>query len=260
MPRSAWYTLGFAAVICLVCSVLVTSAAVTLEPRQDVNRALDKQKNVLEAAGLKEAGEKLSAEEVEERFASFEAVVVDLTTGEEDPVAVAADIDQRKMSKNPATSFEVERNRALVKRVPKQAVVFKLRDEQGELEMVILPVEGAGLWGTLYGFIALGPDLNTVKGITFYEHKETPGLGGEVDNPLWKARWPDRKIFDEAGNLKLTVIKGPAPSAEEAPFEVDGLSGATITSRGVTALVHFWLGEDGFGKYLESIAKERRTA
>ena len=104
----------------------------------------------------------------------------------------------------------------------------------------------------LYGYLALAPDARTIVGITFYQHKETPGLGGEVDNPRWKSLWPGRLAYDERGNPAIRVKKGPAGSVEEDPYQVDGLSGATITSRGVTNLLRFWLGDDGFGPYLAS--------
>jgi Na+-transporting NADH:ubiquinone oxidoreductase subunit C len=108
----------------------------------------------------------------------------------------------------------------------------------------------------LYGFVALRADFDTIHGLTFYKHGETPGLGGEVDNPRWRAKWADRKVFDENFDPAIRVIKGPAGPPEEAPFEVDGLSGATITSNGVTYLMQFWLGEDGFGPYLEKLRSE----
>ena len=125
--------------------------------------------------------------------------------------------------------------------------------------MVILPIEGKGLWSTLYGYLAVGRDGNTIRGITFYQHGETPGLGGEVDNPKWKALWPGRKAYDAEGHAAIGVIKGQAPGAAEAPHKVDGLSGATITSNGVTKLVRFWLGDGGFGKFLAGFRKGERA-
>ena len=130
-------------------------------------------------------------------------------------------------------------------------VVFDIVQD-GELKGLILPIEGYGLWGFLYGYLALEPDARTIRGITFYEHGETPGLGGEVDNPRWKALWPGRLAFDDRGKPAITVKKGIAGSVEDDPYQVDGLSGATITSRGVTNLVRFWLGDDGFGPYLDN--------
>ena len=100
--------------------------------------------------------------------------------------------------------------------------------------MLIMPIEGKGLWSTLYGFLSLDADMNTVRGITFYKHGETPGLGGEVDNPNWKALWNERQAFDADGSVEISVIKGRAGPASEDPHRVDGLSGATLTSKGVS--------------------------
>ena len=252
MQRSVWYTIGFAAIVCLICSILVTSSAVSLEKKQEVNKLLDKQRNVLQAAGLAKAGESLSAAEVQSRFAAFEPVVVDLRTGKEDPSASPDSVDQRRMTSDPDESRAVPKNSAQVSRVADKAVVYKLKDDQGNLKMLVLPVEGKGLWSTLYGYLAVGPHAEEIEGLTFYEHGETPGLGGEVDNPRWKALWPGRKIFDDTGKVAIHVIKGTAGPPEKDPYEVDGLSGATITSRGVTHLIQFWLGDQGFGPYLES--------
>ncbi|MEM8964312.1 MAG: NADH:ubiquinone reductase (Na(+)-transporting) subunit C, partial [Acidobacteriota bacterium] len=198
-------------------------------------------------------------------FERITSVVVTLETGE-----IAEDIDpeifdQRKAQKDPATSQVAPDNNAGINRIPDHAVVFQVFDDQNALDMVILPVEGYGLWGTLYGFIALSSDFQTVRGLTYYEHKETPGLGGEVDNPRWKGLWPGRKIFGEDGMPEIEVIKGAAGPVADAPYEVDGLSGATITSRGITNMLHFWLGEQGFGAYLDKLrasteSTQRRAA
>jgi Na+-transporting NADH:ubiquinone oxidoreductase subunit C len=116
--------------------------------------------------------------------------------------------------------------------------------------MIVLPIEGYGLWSTLYGFLAVEADTTTVRGITYYQHGETPGLGGEVDNPAWRAAWIGRKAFDQDFEPAIQVIKGQAGRPEQDPHHVDGLTGATITSRGVTNMMRFWLGPDGFGPYL----------
>lgn len=256
MQFSVRYILLFSIAVCGVCAIFVSSLAVGLKERQDVNELLFKQRNVLEAAGLVASGDEISTERIGQLFASVEPVLVDLSTGEEVVTGEeAATYDQQKAKKDPALSHEVEKNRSNIQRVPNRAQVFKLMGANGELEKVILPIEGYGLWGTLYGFLALEADTRTVAGITYYQHKETPGLGGEVDNPRWKGLWPGRKAFDDSGELKLAVVKGNVPPAAEAPYRVDGLSGATITSRGVTNMLHFWLGENGFGPYLESLGQ-----
>lgn len=260
MQRSVLYTLGFATAICIVCAIVVSASAVSLKERQEVNKLLDKKKNVLEAAGLKDPDEDLDPAEVDTRFANFEIKVIDLTTGQEAEDVDPATFDQRKRTADPATSVAAPDNLAQIQRLPNQALVYELRDPSGALDMVILPIEGKGLWSTLYGFLALDEDLRTIQGITFYEHGETPGLGGEVDNPRWKAKWVGRLAFGPDGEPQIEVVKGSAGPPSEDPYEVDGLSGATITSRGVTFLVQFWLGEGGFGPYLDRLASQTTTA
>lgn len=256
MQGSVGYNLGFAAAVCLVCAVVVSSAAVALADRQQRNAALDRQRNVLLAAGLARDDERLDAEAVAARSAAVVPVAVTLADGETAAGVDPAGFDQRAASIDPARSTPAPDNAAGVLRLPAEALVYEVRDEAGDLDLVVLPVEGLGLWGTLYGFLALEGDLRTVRGLTFYEHKETPGLGGEVDNPRWKARWPGRLAFDDDLNPAVAVVKGPAGSVDDAPHDVDGLSGATITSRGVTSLVRFWLGPDGFGPYLGRLRRE----
>ena len=121
------------------------------------------------------------------------------------------------------------------------------------LDKVVIPIHGYGLWSTLYGFLALESDLQTISGITFYEHGETAGLGGEVDNPAWKSQWQGKTLY-EAGEVRLEVLKGTVnPASADAKYQVDGLSGATLTSRGVNNLISYWMGEDGFGPVLQDI-------
>lgn len=250
---SVRYNLLFSAAVCGVCAVFVASSAVILEARQDVNKLLDKKKNVLQAAGLLGAREKIPAAEIEQRFATFRPVVIDLATGEEAPDVDPLTFDQQKAKKDPARSHEAPPNPSLVKRLPTHALVYEMQGDGGQLEMVVLPVEGYGLWSTLYGFLALDKDTRTVRGLAYYEHGETPGLGGEVENPRWKSLWAGRKALDENYEPKIQVIKGAAGPPAEDPYEVDGLSGATITSRGVSNMMTLWLGDDGFGPYLERV-------
>jgi Na+-transporting NADH:ubiquinone oxidoreductase subunit C len=254
---SVRYILFFSAAVCGVCAIFVSSLAVGLNERQEANELLFKQKNVLEAAGLIQPGEEVSRERVKELFARVEPVLVELETGE--VVATgeeAAAFDQQKAKKDPARSRPAPPNRASIFRLPEKAQVFRLLGDDGEVEKLILPIEGYGLWSTLYGFLALSADTRTIEGITYYQHGETPGLGGEVDNPRWKGLWHERLAFDEDWEPAIKVIKGSAGPPAEDPYEVDGLSGATITSRGVTNMLQFWLGENGFGPYLEKFRQK----
>lgn len=260
MQFSVRYILVFATIVCLVCAIMVSASAVTLRERQLVNEVLEKQRNVLEAAGLVKAGEKVPREQIETLFKKVKLVVVDLQTGEEATDVDPASFDQQKAKKDPATSRKAPPNNSVILRLPNHALIYHVLGEQGQVERMVLPIEGYGLWGTLFGFLSLDADIQTVVGLTFYSHKETPGLGGEVDNPRWKALWPGRKAFDESWQPKITVIKGPAGPAAEDPHRIDGLSGATITSRGVGDMLGFWLGPNGFGPYLEKLRQTRRAA
>lgn len=248
-------TLLVAFLVCLVCAVVVATAAVMLRPVQQDNKLLDKQKNILQAAGLYQPGMDISAafQQIERRF-------VDLRTGEY--VERPESYDPRQASRDPADSYTLSQDQdiASIRRIPKVAEVYLARDEQGDLSRIILPVHGYGLWSTLYGFLALEPNANTVAGLGFYEHAETPGLGGEVDNPKWKALWPGKEIY-ENGEVAIQVVKGTVdPNAPDAEHKVDGLAGATLTTKGVNNLVRFWVGENGFGPYLERLRNQGASA
>lgn len=260
MRHSTLYTIGFAIAVSIVCGVLVSASAVLLKEPQDLNVKLEKQKNVLLAAGLMEPDEKLTADDLAERFANVEAVAIDLKTGERAPDIDTATYDQQKAAKDPATSYEASANMSNIKRLPDYVVVYEIKDADGNVEMLVLPIEGLGLWGTLYGFIAVEKDTTTIRGLTYYQHKETPGLGGEVDNPRWKALWRGRQAYDDEWTPKIEVIKGRAGASEEDPYRVDGLSGATITSRGVTNMLDFWLGDGGLGPFLTKFREDGRTS
>jgi len=241
-----------------------------LRQKQNLNKELDMKSKVLTVAGIIEEGAQVAPADLQETFSrNIKAVVVNLKSGKinEEMSETAATYDQKKASKDPEMGEAAPKHLSGVKRIPKNALVYMVcSEEQSEgntacdVSQYILPVEGKGLWSTMYGFIALAPDFNEIKGLTFYQHGETPGLGGEVDNPGWKKKWIGRQVFGEAGTtpdqwagVKVKVIKGSAGAPSEDPYHVDGLSGATITSNGVTYLLQFWLGENGFGPYIENV-------
>ncbi len=256
MEHSVRHTVTFTALLCVAFSVLVSSVAVGLKDRQDENVRLDRIKNVLGVAGLKEADEDLSAAEMVARCETgLEARLVDLGTGEYVEGVDALSFDQQRAAKDLETSEAARSNRAKVRRVPHRALVYLIKGGE-KTSGVVIPIEGYGLWSTLYGYLALEADGRTVKGITYYSHGETPGLGGEVDNASWKGRWPGRLAFDDKGKPALRVRKGQAGPPDADPYQVDGLSGATITSNGVTNMLAFWLGRDGFGTYLSKFRRQ----
>ncbi len=254
---STGYTVGFAVVVCVVCGIGVAGAAVALGERQAENKVLDQQKQVLLVAGLLQPGVATKPEEVTALFEkNIRREVIELKTGAPAKGIDANTFDQRRAQKDPATSTSAPDNAAKVFRLPNNALVYHVLKD-GKTDMLIVPIQGYGLWSVLYGYLAIGNDGNTVKGITFYQHAETPGLGGEVDNPRWKALWPGRKIYDDKGKPALAVIKGRAGDPKTDPYRIDGLSGATITSNGVTNTIKFWFSENGFGPYLAQFRKSQ---
>lgn len=254
-------TITVALGVCLVCSVLVSTAAVSLKAIQDKNKEMDKLKNILSAGDLYTSGMDIKATFAEK----VNAVLIDLKSGEIVPESDytdelnPADFDIKAMAKSPEYGTEIPVNVDLadIKRMPKHMTVFQVK-EGGKTSKYILPMYGKGLWSTMYGFMALDADLKTIKGFTFYEHGETPGLGGEVDNPLWKKLWIGKKAFDNNWQVRITVLKGPVdPTDADAQYKVDGLSGSTLTTRGVDNLIRFWLGENGYEPYLSKLRGEK---
>ncbi len=253
MEFSNKYILGFAVLLCLVCSVAVSSLSVGLRDRQDVNRLLDQRLNVLSVAGIVEPGQKLPKEEVDRYFEQIQELVIDRRTGELVADDKLKDVDPVKLAKDPDNSEptpDALRRGTQVQALPHLLKLYRV-DVAGH-EGWVMPIWGNGLWSTLYGYLALSPDTQTVMGITYYEHGETPGLGGEVDNPAWKAQWVGKDAYDDEGQPRVTVVK--AGTVTDAGYQVDGMSGATITSNGVSAMIELWLGEHGYGKFLRTVA------
>ncbi len=257
---STWGTVAVAAVLCVVCSLIVSAAAVALRPAQDFNKKLDQQKNILDATGLS-SGEfgkpasSLSREQIKELSEWIEPRLVDLATGQYTDQYNIDDYEPREFANfEKGVSIEdqdpkFDPGEKYREKVAKVFIVKKPGDDS--IRQIVLPVYGKGLWSTLRGYLALKSDYDTIQGLTFYEHGETPGLGGEVDNPNWKAQWEGQKLYDDKGTPAAIVWKGPAPAGNQ--YAVDGLSGATITSRGVTNLLRYWASDDGFGVYLKNL-------
>lgn len=245
-PDSVPKTIFIAVSVCLVASMIVSAAAVALRPTQAVNALKDKQINILQVAGIYDPNK-----DVLESFAAFEPQILELATGEFTDQFDIATFDDRDAADDPATSFALDDDPAGIGRQGKFVTVYLLRDDAGEIDKVILPLHGYGLWSTLYGFIALEENGNDIFGLQFYEHAETPGLGAEVDNPRWKALWSGKKLADENGELQISVTK--AVPAAGADYHIDALAGATLTTVGVHNLVNFWMGETGYQPFLDNL-------
>lgn len=243
-------TLTVAGVLCVVCSVVVSLSVVNLKPQQDANKVLDIKKNLVMAAGLVDG--QASTQEILEKFSNVDAKVIDLSTGQIVEGMDPQTYDQKRASKDPKMSVLIpsDLDIAGIKRRELYSKVYFIKKE-GQLEQIVLPIYGKGLWSTVYAFLSLAPDAKTVTGIGFYEHGETPGLGGEIENPRWTTLWKGKELFDENFKPNFQVIKGSVNTASaEAKYQVDGLSGATLTSRGVEQLVNYWIGDHGLGKFL----------
>lgn len=251
---SPGYIAGFALGVCLVCSLGVSSAAIFLKDKQEENALVDQQKKVLDVAGLLKPGQELPNDQVQALFQErLVPQLINLKTGE--PVAEvegAGPADYAPMEAAKKANAAAPANEAKVRFLPEVHKVYYLLGQGDQVKKIIIPIEGYGLWGFLYGYLAMEADGQTISGITFYKHGETPGLGGEVDNPVWKGTWKGKKAYkDGSDDVAIQVMKGAKDE-----YAVDALSGATITSRGVSNMLQFWLGADGFGPYLAKVRAE----
>ncbi len=205
-------TLTVAIGLSLICSVLVASAAIVLKPKQLKNQEEYRQRIILEVAGLMEADGDIAA-----LFATIQAEMIDVASGE--------------------------------------SVEIYLEKNGDAIEQIILPISGPGLWSTMRGYLALAPDGNTVRGIRFYEHAETPGLGDQIDKADWRNLWVGKELYGDDNTPRIEVVRGFAlrdANNTNLKFQIDGLSGATLTGNGVSRLVQHWIGPEGFGPYLET--------
>ncbi len=238
-------TVGFVFAVCIVCAALVSVSAVQLKPLQTANKLLDKQTKVLQTAGLLEKAGK----DIVGTYNKFiEPKLIDLDTGEyvEGDTAM---FDERAAARDASKSIKLENDVAGINRRANTAVIYLVKNEQGAVDSVVFPIVGAGLWDLMHGYIGLKPDLNTVTKLVYSDHKETPGLGAEIMNPKWQAKWPEKEVYNDQGDVALQLVKGGAKSGDE--HGVDGLSGATLTSNGVTNTIEFWFGKQGYGPYIK---------
>lgn len=244
--------IAVAVVMCLVCSLIVSAAAVGLRPMQERNESLALKREILKVAGLYQPGD-----DIEAKFAKLDARLVDLQSGQYTDQIDIGDFDMHKAAHDPELSLKLtgDQDLARIRTRSKIMPVYLMRDGD-KLDGVILPVYGYGLWSTMYGLLALGPDGRTVRDVSFYDQQETAGLGGEVANPKWQATWTGKQVVDETGKPRFQLVKGGVnPSSPNIDYQVDSLSGATLTSNGVTNLVRFWMGDMGYGPYLDRVRK-----
>ncbi|MBL88440.1 MAG: Na(+)-translocating NADH-quinone reductase subunit C [Gammaproteobacteria bacterium] len=256
MNDSILKTIAVAFSVCLICSLVVSSSAVSLRDLQKENKLNDRRLKVLQVADIYDPSISIS-----EQFSKLESKYIDFDSGrifneykdfnidEYDQIVVTKD-------SNLSSSVPASEDIAIIKNRENVGKIYILRNDINKIQKLILPIRGYGLWGTLYGFIAVENDFNTISGIEFYEHKETPGLGAEVDNPKWKSSWKGKKIYNN-DQVALEVIKGKVElSDSDSMYKIDGLSGATLTSRGVTNMVAYWFSDSGYANLFRELDYE----
>lgn len=255
MPNdSTAKTLTVAFAVSLVCAIVVSSAAVLLRPLRDANRSAQQQARLEEVMGAAPAASGAGAEAAKAEAQEMQAIVVDLATGLPAPGIDPATFDMRAAAaaEDTSTALTPEADPARIGRKPKFALIHVQRRDR-QLERVVLPIWGQGYQSTIHAYLALRGDLKTVASLKIVEQGETPGIGAKIEEPAWQALWPGKPLVDETGAIRLSVARGAATSV----YEVDGITGATRTGRGLTAMIHFWLGPDGYGPVLDNLRTGR---
>lgn len=248
MPNDSSATAIIVAVmVALICSLLVSVTSVTLRPLQIAN--LDRERQLLMDEMLATLPD-MRALMLEAGVDALESQIVDLASGEFTTDIDLASYDPRAAANDPSLSAEIapDADIAGLKRRANYMPVYLLRRDD-ELELLVLPIHGAGYQSTIYAYLALQKDLNTIAALTIYEQGETPGLGARITDTEWQALWAGKALADENGEILINVVRGKS----SGPFEVDGITGATRTSNGISNLLKFWLGQDGFGPFLDRL-------
>lgn len=243
----------------LICSSLVSAAVVVLRPIQLNNQMVERSRNIIRLTGLVDEGVTPSDEAMLELYQDMDVRILDIDQAtfndELDPLS----FDARRAVNNPELGVDIppDQDLANLGRRSRFAPVYMVLTEDGKLDRLILPVRGTGMWSMIYGYIALESDLNTIASVTFYEQNETPGLGDQIMRPEWQALWKGRHIYDEVGDPRFAVNHGKVePGSSTWLYEVDALTGATVTADAVTAMIRYWFGPDGYRDFLNRLREQ----
>jgi len=243
-------TFGIAVLVAFTCAVVVSVASVALKPLQDAHleaeraakmeamlNTLPEMRGLMQEAGITE----------------LETRLVNLSDGSFVPNLDTADFDAIAAADHPATSIEIpsEADVAGLKRREHHSLVHLLESD-GELKLLVLPMRAAGYQSTITAMLALQPDLRTIAALTITGQGETPGLGARIAEPDWAALWPGKQIADDDGKIVIDIVRGQATG----PYEIDGIAGATRSSNAVGVMLDFWLGDLGFGPFLDRLEVE----
>ncbi|WP_455201974.1 Na(+)-translocating NADH-quinone reductase subunit C [Kaarinaea lacus] len=244
--------------VSLACSILVSTASITLKPIQLLNQKVERSRNIVALTGLVPADKELSSDEILQTVEQLDIRVVNIDTGEFDENIDPESFDARAAVNDPELGKAIPSADDLARlgRRSRFAIVYLVWKDK-ELQRIILPIHGQGMWSTLHGFLALETDLNTIAAVTFYEQGETAGLGDQITRPDWQAQWQGRQLFNNQGEFRFRVASGSvAEGSAAARHQVDAMSGATVTGDAVTRLVKFWFGPNGYQTFLNKLVKQ----
>ena len=247
--------------VSLACSILVSTAAITLKPIQLLNQKVERSRHIVALTGLVPADKALSNEEILQAVEQLDVRVINIDTGEFDNSIDPEQFDARAAVNDPELSVAIPAadDVARLGRRAQHAIVY-LVWEDDELKRVIVPIHGQGMWSTLHGLLALEADLNTIAAVTFYEQAETAGLGDQITRPNWQTQWQGRQVFNDQGEVRFRVAAGSVVEGSAAArHEVDAISGATVTGGSVTRLVEFWFGPKGYKTFLNNLKNQPPT-
>ena len=244
--------------VSMACSILVSTASITLKPIQLLNQKVERSRNIVNLTGLVPVNKKLSNDKILEVVEQLDARVINVETGEFESGIDPENFDARVAVNDPELSVAIPATDDLARlgwRSRFAVVYFVWQDN--ELKRIILPIQGQGMWSTLRGYLALESDLNTIATVTFYEQAETAGLGDQITSPDWQARWQGRQLFNNQGEVSFRVATGSvAEGSAAARHQVDAMSGATVTGDAVTRLVKYWFGPNGYRTFLVSLQSQ----
>ena len=247
--------------VSLACSMLVSFASISLKPIKLLNQKVERSRHIVALTGLVPSDKKLSNDEILNAIEQLDIRVIDIETGEFDDSINPEDFDARAAVNDPNLSVPIPPNDDLARlgRRARHAIVY-LVWKANELNRIILPVHGQGMWSTLHGLLALEVDFNTIGAVTFYEQAETAGLGDQITDPDWQVKWQGRQLFNNQGEVVFRVAGGPvAEGSAAALHQVDAISGATVTAISVTRLVEYWFGPNGYLPFLNKIKNQPPT-
>ncbi len=225
------YIFIFSSIMVVAVATLLSLAATLLQPAQEKNLEIEKKKSMLESINI--PADRNNAVELYDKYIT-ESFVLN-SKGE-----IINDVD----------AFNVVMNIEQKKPLEQQNLpVFQASSDTGD-KVIILPVEGKGLWGPIYGYISLKSDMNTIYGVTFDHKGETPGLGAEINTREFEGMFPGKSLFEEGKFVSVKVLKGGAK--KDDPHGVDAISGGTITSKGLEKMLL-----DCIVKYNDYLSKNR---